>query len=213
MKKGSQQSPVSSQQSTTVNSSCVTRYFPLIIAFCILSFAFAFAAFGAEEEAAHAPWWKDYMWKVINFGILVIVLYKFGKKPIQSMLKQRTEMIEKTLKEAREAKELAEKALREVEVRLKEKDKEIQEILSVTKRSSETERENLIEQGDRLKEKILEQAKANIAFELKHAKEAIKAEAAEIAIELAEKKLKEKLTKEEQERLLEESIAKIGGSN
>ncbi|MFH0932784.1 MAG: F0F1 ATP synthase subunit B [Nitrospirota bacterium] len=188
-------------------------YFPLVIAFCILSFAFAFVAFGAEEEAAHAPWWKDYFWKIINFGILFIILYKFGKKPLQSMLKQRTEMIEKTLKEAREAKELAEKALREVDVRLKEKDKEIQEILSVTRRSGETERENLIEQGDKLKEKILEQAKANIAFELKHAKEAIKAEAAEIAIELAEKKLKEKLTTEEQEKLLEESIAKIGGSN
>jgi F-type H+-transporting ATPase subunit b len=83
----------------------------------------------------------------------------------------------------------------------------------VTKRSGETERENLIQQGDKLKEKILEQAKANIAFELKHAKEAIKAEAAEIAIELAEKKLKEKLTTEEQEKLLEESIVKIGGSN
>jgi F-type H+-transporting ATPase subunit b len=188
-------------------------YFPLVIAFCILSFAFAFVAFGAEEEAAHAPWWKDYFWKIINFGILFIILYKFGKKPLQSMLKQRTEMIEKTLKEAREAKELAEKALREVDVRLKEKDKEIAEILSITRRSGETERENLMEQGDRLKEKILEQAKANIAFELKHAKEAIKAEAAEIAIELAEKKLKEKLTKEEQEKLLEESIAKMGGSN
>lgn len=188
-------------------------YFPLVIVFCILSFAFAFVAFGAEEEAAHAPWWKDYIWKVINFGILFIILYKFGKKPLQSMLKQRTEMIEKTLKEAREAKELAEKALREVDVRLKEKDKEIAEILSVTRRSGETERENLIEQGDRLKEKILEQAKANIAYELKHAKEAIKAEAAEIAIELAEKKLKEKLTTEEQEKLLEESIAKMGGSN
>ena len=188
-------------------------YFSLIIAFCIFSIAFACVAFGAEEEGSHAPWWKDYIWKVINFGILVIILYKFGKKPLQSMLKQRTEMIEKTLKEAREAKELAEKALREVDVRLKEKDKEIAEILSVTKRSGETERENLIEQGDKLKEKILEQAKANIAFELKHAKEAIKAEAAEIAIELAEKKLKEKLTTEEQEKLLEESIAKIGGSN
>ena len=188
-------------------------YFSLIIAFCIFSIAFACVAFGAEEEGAHAPWWKDYIWKVINFGILVIILYKFGKKPLQSMLKQRTEMIEKTLKEAREAKELAEKALREVDVRLKEKDKEIAEILSVTKRSGETERENLIAQGDSLKEKILEQAKANIAFELKHAKEAIKAEAAEIAIELAEKKLKEKLTTEEQEKLLEESIAKIGGRN
>jgi F-type H+-transporting ATPase subunit b len=187
-------------------------YFPIIIAFCILSFAFAFIAFAAEEEAAQ-PIWKEYIWKVINFGILFFILYKFGKKPIQSMLKQRSEMIEKTLKEAREARELAEKALREVDVRLKEKDKEIQEILSVTRRSGETERENLIEQGNRLREKILEQAKANIAYELKHAKEAIKAEAAEIAIELAEKKLKEKLTKEQQERLLDESIAKIGGSN
>src|SRR3990170_6485092 len=126
-------------------------YVSLIIALCILSFAFAFVAFGAEEEAAHAPWWKEYIWKAINFGILVIILYKFGKKPIQSMLQQRTEMIEKTLKEAREAKELAEKALREVDVRLKEKDKEIQEILSVTKRSGETERENLIQQGDKLR--------------------------------------------------------------
>ena len=188
-------------------------YFPLIIAFCIFSFAFAFIAFGAEEEASHTSIFKEYIWKVINFGILFFILYKFGKKPIQSFLKQRSETIEKTLKEAREAKELAEKALREVDTRLKEKDKEIEEILSLTKRSGEVERKNLMEQGDRLKEKILEQAKANIAYELKHAKEAIKAEAAEIAIELAEKKLKEKLTKEEQERLLGESIAKIGGSN
>ena len=48
-------------------------------------------------------------------------------------------------------------------------------------------------------------------MKLKHAKEAIKAEAVEIAMELAEKKLKEKLTKKEQERLLEESLMKIGG--
>lgn len=185
----------------------------IIFAFCILNFAFALIAFGAEEEAAHPSLFKEYIWKIINFGILFFILYKFGKKPIQSFLKQRSEIIEKTLKEAKEAKELAEKALREVDVRLKEKDKEIQEILSVSRRSGETERENLIEQGNRLREKILEQAKANIAYELKHAKEAIKAEAAEIAIELAEKKLKEKLTKEEQERLLGESIAKIGGSN
>jgi len=62
--------------------------------------------------------------------------------------------------------------------------------------------------------KHLEQANDPHAKEaIEHAKEAIKAEAAEIAIELAEKKLKEKLTTEEQEKLLEESIAKIGGSN
>ena len=39
----------------------------------------------------------------------------------------------------------------------------------------------------------------------------IKAEAVELAMELAEKKLKEKLTKDEQERLLDDSLVKIGG--
>lgn len=185
-----------------------------IFAFCILNFVFATVAFGVSgggEEAAHVPLWKDYMWKIINFGILIIILFKFAKKPFQSFLKQRTELIEKTLKEAKEAKELAQKALQEVEEKLKVKDQEIEKILSAAKRSGEEEHERLVGEGDKLKEKILEQAKVNIEYELKHAKEAIKAEAVELAIEIAEKKLKEKLTKKEQERLLEESLMKIGG--
>jgi F-type H+-transporting ATPase subunit b len=183
-----------------------------ILAFLIFNFAFSGVAFGSGgEEAAHTPLWKEYMWQIINFGILVFILYKFGKKPFQSFLKQRTELIEKTLKEARDAKELAQKALQEVEERFKTKDKEIEEILSASKRSGEEERERILEESNRLKEKIFEQAKVNIEFELKHAKEAIKAEAVELAMELAEKKLKEKLTKNEQEKLLEESLTKIGG--
>jgi len=64
-----------------------------------------------------------------------------------------------------------------------------------------------------MKEKILEQARTNIAYEVKRAKETIMEEASAIAIELAEKKLKEKLTEEEQLKLLEESLAKIEGKN
>jgi F0F1-type ATP synthase membrane subunit b/b' len=39
----------------------------------------------------------------------------------------------------------------------------------------------------------------------------LKDEAVELAMELAEKKLKDKLTKDEQEKLLEDSLMKIGG--
>jgi len=184
----------------------------VIFAVCILSLglvSFAFASGGGEEAAV--PLWKDYLWKIINFGILVFILFKFGKKPFQSFLKQRTELIEKTLKEAKEAKELAQKALQEVEERFRTKDKEIEEILSASKRAGEQERERLLEEGNKLREKIYDQAKVNIDYELKHAKDAIKAEAVEIAMELAEKKLKERLTKKEQEILFEESLTKIGG--
>jgi len=185
----------------------------VILTLVIFSLAFASYAFavGAPEEGGHASILKEYIWKIINFAILVIILFKFGKKPLGDFLKKRTELIEKTLNEAREAKEAALKALREAEERVKTKDAEVKAILDAAKKSGELERDRIIEESAKLKEKILEQAKTNIDYELKHAKESIKAEAVELAMELAEKKLKEKLTKEEQEKLLDESLVKIGG--
>ena len=91
------------------------------------------------------------------------------------------------------------------------KDSEIEAIMSASQRAGEQERDRIIEESEKLKERIMEQAKTNIDFELKSAKDAIKAEAVDLAMELAEKKLKEKLTKEEQEKLLAESLTKIGG--
>jgi F-type H+-transporting ATPase subunit b len=186
-----------------------------ILAFTVFNLAvasFVFASSGGGEGAEHAaPWWKDYIWKIINFLLLFIILFKFAKKPMQNFFQKRTELIEKTLNEAKEAKAISLKALQEVETRLKAKDAEIAAILAAAKKSGEQEREGIIVESDRLKAKILAQAKTNIEYELKHAKEAIKAEAVELAMELAEKKLKEKMTKEEQEKLFEDSLMKIGG--
>ncbi|KPK44483.1 MAG: hypothetical protein AMK74_05060 [Nitrospira bacterium SM23_35] len=186
-----------------------------ILAFALFNLAiasFVFASSGGGEGAEHAaPWWKDYIWKIINFLLLFILLFKFAKKPMQNFFQKRTELIEKTLNEAKEAKAASLKALQEVETRLKAKDTEIEAILAASRKSGEQERDNIIVESDRLKAKIMEQAKTNIEYELKQAKEAIKAEAVELAMELAEKKLKEKLTKEEQEKLLEDSLTKIGG--
>ncbi len=182
--------------------------FPLLI-FSVAVATYAFAAGAPEGEGV--PIWKEYMWKIINFGILVIVLVKFAKKPLQDFLRKRTELIEKTLNEAKEAKDAALKALKEAEERLKTKDAEVAAIVAAAKKAGEQERDRIIEEGGKLKEKILEQAKTNIEYELKHAKESIKAEAVELAMELAEKKLKDTLTKPEQEKLLDESLVKIGG--
>jgi len=190
-----------------------TKYKRLLFPLLIMSFAFASYAFGSGggEEGEHGSLLKDYMWKIINFGVLAFILFKFARKPLQSFLQKRTELIEKTLSEAKEAKEAATKALREVDERLKVKDSEIETILAAAKKSGEHERDSIVAESDKLKAKILEQAKTNIEYELKHAKEAIKAEAVELAMELAEKKLQEKLTKEEQRKLLDESLVKIGG--
>jgi F-type H+-transporting ATPase subunit b len=189
----------------------VKSFAAIVLIFYTSLFTFASIAFAAEEAGGGI--WEDYRWKLLNFAILVFVLVWFARKPLKDYLKKRTEVIEKTLKEATEAKELAQKALSEVEERLKLKDKEIEDILSRSKGSAETEKDLLIKQGEQMREKILEQAKNNIEYELRLAKESIKAEAAGIALELAEKKLKDKLTKEEQIRLIEESLKRMETKN
>ena len=178
----------------------------------LVTASLAIASSAGEE--AQPSLLKTYAPAILNFLILVALLvFMMKKMDIKGYFRKRTELIEQSLKEAREAKELAQKALAEIEERLKVKDKEVADIVTAAQESGEREKIRLAEEGEKLKARILEQTKNNIAFELKTAKAAIKQEAVEIAMELAEKKLKGKLTKEEQMRLLEESISKLEGKN
>ena len=184
----------------------------VFIASVLLS-GIAFASGGGEEAAEHSPsMLQAYLWPVINFLVLVaLVIFVVKKADLRGYFNKRTELIEQTLREAKEARVLAEKALAEVEERLKVKDKEIAEIVAYASQSGESEKARLVAEGEGMQAKILEQTKNNIDYEVKRAKETIKEEAVLIAMELAEKKLREKMTKDEQLRLLEESLAKIEG--
>jgi len=174
--------------------------------------AVAFASGGGGGEAVHFTW-RDWLWPVVNFSILMFVLVFFGRKPLSEYFKGRTEMIERSIREANEAKELAQKTLKEVQDRLKNTDSEIEQIIESARRSGEKEKEFIIAEGEKLKEKIIEQAKANIDFELQKAKDTIKTEASLLALELAEKQIKEKLGQKEQEALIGDYIKRLEAKN
>ena len=170
----------------------------------------AFAAEGGEEGGGEM---MGLVWKLLNFVILIVALAYFGKKPLASYLAERTATIKKSLGEAREAKELAQKALDEVKDRLKTVDKEVAEMIASSKASGERERAQLIEDGKSLSARILEQAKANIDFEVKRAKDAIRDEAVRTTMDLVEKHISEKLSDKERKSLLEEALVKMEGRN
>lgn len=185
---------------------------PVCLVFILAASIAAASGGGAPAEGHEASLFKAYLWPIINFlTLVVLMIFMMKKMEIKGYFRKRTELIEQTLKEAKEAKVLAEKALAEVEERLKVKDREIAEIVAYARQSGESEKARLVEEGAGMQAKILEQTKNNIDYEIKRAKEAIKEEAVLIAMELAEKKIRETMTKDEQVRLLEESLAKIEG--
>ena len=185
----------------------------MIIVLFLVAFTTIASASGGGGHAEQTFTWKDWLWPVINFAILAFILVFFGRKPAKEYFKKRTELIEQSLKEAKEAKELAQKTLEEVRARLNNTDQEIAQILEAAKKSGEREKSEIIAEGERLKEKIIEQAKANIDFELQKAKEKIKSDAALMALELAEKQIKEKLGKKEQEDLVDDYIKRLEEKN
>lgn len=172
----------------------------------------AFASGGGGNEEAHFTY-KDWLWPVINFGILVFILVFFTRKPFGEFFRNRTAMIEKSLKDASEAKELAQKTLAEVKSRLQNTDSEIAQIIEAARKSGEKEKEAIIAEGERLKERIIEQAKANIDLELQKAKDTIKSDAALMALELAEKQIKEQLGQDEQKALINDYIKRLEAKN
>lgn len=170
----------------------------------------AYAAGGGDHEGMGI---KDWAWRILNFAILVVLLVKFVGKPLREFLAARKELIEKSIRESQEAKALATQALAEVQERLKLKDQEIADILASAKHSGEAERDRLTAEGERMAVRIAEQAKTNINIELKRAKEIIQEEAVQAALQLAEEKIRQQLTKDEQDKLLSESIKLIEGRN
>jgi F-type H+-transporting ATPase subunit b len=184
----------------------------IILGFNLLFVTSTFAAGGGGHGETHFTW-KDWLWPVVNFSILLLVLYFAGRKPFAAYFKGRTAMIEKSLKEATEARELAQKTLDEVRSRHKNTDQEIEQIIEAARKSGEKEKEAIIAEGERLKKKIVEQAKANIDFELQKAKETIKSDAALMALELAEKEIREKLGQKEQESLIDDYVKRLEAKN
>jgi len=150
--------------------------------------------------------WKLLIAQIVNFLILLLVLYKFAYGPVLKMLNDRTKKIEDGIKNAEDAKKkLIELSAREKDVLAKAR-KEAQGII---KKSEENALKNakLIEDSAKTQyEKILEEAKAQIEQEKNKAVKEAKSEIAELIVIATEKIIDEKMTNEKDKELISKAI-------
>jgi F-type H+-transporting ATPase subunit b len=139
-------------------------------------------------------------WMLVSFGIVLLILRVFAWKPILNALKQR----EKTIQERLDAAKKAKKELAEIEFGN-------ERIIALAK----TERANMLKEAQEQRKKIIEDAKKEakkeadkmiqethkkIQKQKQDAKEDLKKQIATLSIDIAENVLKEKLSKDEQQK-------------
>ena len=153
---------------------------------------------------------KDFAYRCFNFALLVGLVAYFVTKPIRKGLKGRTEEIEKTLADAQAAKEAAEAKHLEYSEKLAKATEEIASITDSIRREGELERDKIIAAAKELAINVEQEAENKAAGVVTKARTELREEAASLAVEIAEDMLKKQVSADDQKRLVDEYMQKVG---
>ena len=153
--------------------------------------------------------WKLLVAQVINFGIVVFVLFKFAYKPLLKHMNERTETIEKGLDDARKAQEKLEKAEEEKSGKLKEARLEALGILEEAGKQAEKNKETIVGEARKEAEKVVVQAKKQIEMEKEKMLKEVKQEVGELVVSATEKVIGKKMKEEDDKRLIDEVVSSL----
>jgi F-type H+-transporting ATPase subunit b len=150
--------------------------------------------------------WKLIIAQLVNFAIVLFVLKKFAYGPVLKLMNERTEKIEKGLKDAESShKKLAEIAEKEKEVLIEAK-KAAQEIVASAEAVAIKNKEEIISQTKVQSEKILADAEKKIELEKNQMMQEVKGQIAELVILAAGKVIGEKIDGEKDKNLIAKAI-------
>jgi len=176
----------------------------------VLLFA-AVSTHAAEESGKAALERATEIFKWINFAIVAgVIVWVFGKK-LPPVFRNRAEAISSAIAIATSAKAAADAQLREAETRLANLQKEVAELRALAERESAAEVERLRAATRSDAQKIAAAAKAEIEAAERAARLELKALAANLAIDGAERLLVKQLTPKAQESLISDFVKSLEG--
>jgi F-type H+-transporting ATPase subunit b len=187
----------------------ISIYRALLLCLFVLVPVAAFAAGGGGHADSGAVL-KDFIYRCFNFALMAGLLAYFVTKPIRKGLKGRTEEIEKTLADAESAKAAAEAKHKEYSDKLAKATEEIAGITEAIRREGELERDKIIAAAKDMADKIEREADNKAAGVVAKARIELREEASRLAVELAEDMLKKQVSADDQKRLVEEYMQKMG---
>ncbi|CAB1072828.1 ATP synthase F0 sector subunit b (EC [Olavius algarvensis Delta 1 endosymbiont] len=178
----------------------------LVLVLGIVSISTALAASG---EGGSKGWvWTD-TFRVMNFAVLAIALVYLLRKPLSQALSSRIKDIKDELEDLEVRKDAAEKKLAEYNEKLAQLEKEAESIIEEYIKQGNEAKERILNEAQSSAEKLKAQARRNIQHEFEQAKLQLQEEIFETSLEKAEEILKNKISEDDQDRIVDEYLKKV----
>jgi len=160
------------------------------------------------------PWRKPYnvimLW--INFGILVALFLKFARKPLIAALRGVHDRIKEEIEGIKKQHREVKGQMDSEEARLAEIQQHLEEIRSRIIEMGEQEKQKIIEQAKVTAEKMIEDARAYAGFQMTRARKQLSDEMVDMALSKVEERLKEEITPEDNEKLVNDFLGNLGSA-
>jgi F-type H+-transporting ATPase subunit b len=150
-----------------------------------------------------------YIWTIIVFLVLLALLAKFAWKPLLDALDSRQQSIRKALDDARKAKQELEGIHAESAKLLAQARTEAAEIVSRSRSDADRFREEMKEKARAEATAFTRNAERSIELETTRALQQIRQEAVDLSVGIASKILQRNVSKEDNERLIEETFRQL----
>lgn len=173
---------------------------------------FALAAFALPAPALAAGdggGGMDLFWRVLNVALLLLVLYVTARKPIQGFFRDRRDRIQGEVETAARLRKEAEERNARIQRQLAELDGELERIRRSARERAENEHDRILSDARASADRIREDARIAIEQELRRAREELRREAADLSVEIASGLLRDEITENDQQRLLDEFIDEV----
>ncbi len=167
----------------------------------------------AAEGGAHGKGWLSTdTYRLLHFIVLAGGLFFLLRKPLSQALGARVKGIEDQLSDLEAQKAEAEKKLAAYNQKFAELEKESEGIVAEYVRQGEEAKIRILKEAEAAADKLKIQAQKNIENEIQRAKARLQEEILDKALSKAEALIKEKVNADDQEKLVDEYLAKVVAS-
>jgi F-type H+-transporting ATPase subunit b len=150
-----------------------------------------------------------FIWTILTFLVLLALLAKFAWKPLLAALESRQDGIKKSLEDADKAKQELARLHQESAKILEQARVEANSILSKTREDGERLREDLKAKAKEEADTLIRNAEQQIQLQTRQALQQVRNEVADISVMIASKLLERNLGKEDNDRLISETLKQI----